>query len=894
MKPIIRHLAKEINFCKTVLLPLFAFTAFVITSEAQTVIVPFGSNWKYFDQDSRPLNWETTGFNDNSWSQGAGQLGYGDGDEATVVACAACNPKYITTYFRKTINIFNLASYTDFTLNVKRDDGVVVYINGTERYANNMPAGRTHATLASGAAADDGNTAQTVTLLSSFFTEGNNVIAVEIHQSSTGSSDISFDLELIGNVAGGTSVTRGPYLQMANQNAVTIRWRTAAACNSVVSWGTTYGSYTNTLDSPTVTTEHIVRISGLAADTKYYYTIGSSIQTFQWGTDNYVLTMPASNSTRKLRFLALGDCGNASANQVDTKNAFLNYIGNNEVDALITLGDNAYSSGLDNEFQLEFFDIYKNDLLKNKKLFTAPGNHDYGNSNANTGVRNNAYYSNFSIPFAGECGGTVSGTPAYYSFDVGNVHFVSLDSYGREDANTTKLYDTSGTQCSWLKNDLAANTKRWTVVYFHHPPYTKTSHNSDYLAGAGELDLVAVRERFIRILERYGVDLVLCGHSHGYERSYLLKNYYNTYASPLDESAFNITTHTATGNNQNAKYDNSASSCPYAYNSGKFNHGSVYVVSGSAGQIGGSSPGYPHNAMYYSNNTEGGCFYFEVDSNRLDAKFISYTGTGASVSPVVRDRFTIFKDVNKTYNLVSALNVPSTLTASWRGTYLWPNNSNAATQSVVVNNTASGTYTYTVRDANTCLQDVFNIVVTAPVPVQLTSFSASLNRDIVMLDWATSQESNSGFYSIEKSIDGNHYSFLGSVKAAGTSSLQKKYHMTDIQPLDGVNYYRLSQTDLDGRKSNLEVKRVVYKGADEFRATFMNIGNGMVNIAIHNSTTGTVSLKVTDLSGRTVLAKVFNNSTTDFTEGIRLQKGNYAIVLMNSKAEKISTKILVD
>ncbi len=124
--------------------------------------------------------------------------------------------------------------------------------------------------------------------------------------------------------------------------------------------------------------------------------------------------------------------------------------------------------------------------------------------------------------------------------------------------------------------------------------------------------------------------------------------------------------------------------------------------------------------------------------------------------------------------------------------------------------------------------------------------------------------------------------------------MAKKYHLLDIQPMEGTNYYRLSQTDLDGHKSNLEVKRVIYKGSEEFRATFMNVGNGVVNIAIHNAMAGVVSLKVTDLSGRTILTRVFNNSVTDFTQGIQLQKGNYAIVLVNSKAEKISTKILVD
>ena len=82
---------------------------------------------------------------------------YGDGSVITCVESTSapvnCTPgninnKYITTYFRKSVTIANPAIFSDFTLNVYRDDGIVVYINGTERLANNMPAGRLHSTLA--------------------------------------------------------------------------------------------------------------------------------------------------------------------------------------------------------------------------------------------------------------------------------------------------------------------------------------------------------------------------------------------------------------------------------------------------------------------------------------------------------------------------------------------------------------------------------------------------------------------------------------------------------------------------------------------------------------------------------------------------------------------------
>jgi hypothetical protein len=79
-----------------------------------------------------------------------------------------------------------------------------------------------------------------------------------------------------------------------------------------------------------------------------------------------------------------------------------------------------------------------------------------------------------------------------------------------------------------------------------------------------------MRQNFIRILERYGVDLIICGHSHDYERSYLLKNYFGT------EATFNVATHAVSSSS--AKYDGSTNSCPYLTAPGKVNHGTVYVV----------------------------------------------------------------------------------------------------------------------------------------------------------------------------------------------------------------------------------------------------------------------------------------------------------------------------
>ncbi|MDB5274626.1 MAG: acid phosphatase [Chitinophagaceae bacterium] len=181
----------------------FAVLCTTYAAIAQTVLVPYGSTWKYLDNGSNQgTAWHNSGFADASWKSGKAQLGYGDGDEATVVSYGTdANNKYPTTYFRATFTVTNAAAFANYQFNSFRDDGMVVYINGTEVYRNNMPTGTiAYNTWAATTCSDDGLTEQstTVTLANSHIVSGTNTIAVEMHQSVGTSSDISFDLKLTG------------------------------------------------------------------------------------------------------------------------------------------------------------------------------------------------------------------------------------------------------------------------------------------------------------------------------------------------------------------------------------------------------------------------------------------------------------------------------------------------------------------------------------------------------------------------------------------------------------------------------------------------------------------------------------------------------------------------
>ncbi|MBS1772609.1 MAG: metallophosphoesterase family protein [Bacteroidetes bacterium] len=488
------------------------------------------------------------------------------------------------------------------------------------------------------------------------------------------------------------ALTRGPYLQMGNQTAITICWRTDTKARAKVDVGVVKGTYTISVSDNNPSFDHFIRITGLNPDTKYYYRVGTSTTVLKEDSSCFFTTAPPDTVLRKIRIAVFGDCGRDDNNyQSGSLASYVKYLRSNNIkasDLMLLLGDNAYEKGLDNEYGTNFFDVYQDTLLKNHILFPAPGNHDYANEPDRQVDHNIDYFTMFKTPDSAQCGGVASYNKAYYSFNWGNIHFISLDSYGLEDAGTTRLYDTTGAQVQWIKQDLAANTKQWVIAYWHHPPYTMGSHSSD-----NESELVSIRQNFIRILERYGVDMVLCGHSHDYERSMLMKDSYG------NEASFNKTLHCA--DSSSGKYDGSANSCPYIYKTGKYSHGTVYVVAGSAGASGTVQAGYPHDALPFAYN-DGGMFYFEVDGNRLDAKWLRKDST-------IADKFTIIKDagIRDTVTIYKGASVE--LKANWPGNYVW--STTATSKNITV--TPDTTTTFTVKDAatNTCITEAHYVKV---------------------------------------------------------------------------------------------------------------------------------------------------------------------------------------
>jgi 3',5'-cyclic AMP phosphodiesterase CpdA len=495
-----------------------------------------------------------------------------------------------------------------------------------------------------------------------------------------------------GSAVVAQTITRGPYLQQPTAEGVTIRWRTDVPTDSRVEFNLPDSTQVLSKVDNTPTTEHIVTLTGLPPDTKYLYGVGTSQRILRRGPDRFFQTAPPATTKRPIRFWAMGDFGASdtekyATNQQAVRDQFLAKK-NGPVDLWVWLGDNAYCCGTQQEYQTQVFDFYGSQLFGNLPILPSPGNHEYLATPTAKVDRNIPYYDMITVPARGEAGGVPSGTKAYYSLNYGNIHFISLDTYGYDEGKYP-LSDKRSLQYQWLEKDLAAASSLWTIVFFHHPPYTKRSHDSD-----GEAELRVIRETLVPLFDKYKVDLVLAGHSHVYERSYLMKGHTGL------SFTFNKNQHVV----QNTEAYYTKDSKPIINK----DEGTIYMVIGSAGRLDWNGRPDPHPSSVYSNYQIGGSSIFTVDENRLDSQWLSADGQ-------IRDRFTVFKQVNKRTEKKVTYGASVELTASWKGTYIW-STGQSNVQSVTLSPLRDTLIT--VSDSLGYLRDTFLLSVTPPPTIK--------------------------------------------------------------------------------------------------------------------------------------------------------------------------------
>ena len=585
----------------------------------ETVPVLFGTQMKYLRNSSDPgigLGWTASGFDDSTWQSGTYGVGYETVPPgATALLRTQVAPGALSIYTRVRFTISNLASVQSLFLSADYDDGYVAWLNGVEVLRSpQMPTGDPVWNTAAAPHESSNFTypehvpyldisAQGLPALRA----GENVLAVGIWNESGSLDDLVLSPRLSTNTV--PLIVRSPYLQLGTPTSMVLRWRTNVLTDSQVLYGSAPGSLTSAALDPSPAFDHAVTLSGLTPDTRYYYAVGTSAATLAGGSlDHTFATSPPTGSTRPIRVWVIGDSGTADASSRTVRDAYRNFAGSIPTDLWLMLGDNAYANGDDQQYQRAVFNIYP-EMLRTSVLWPSYGNHDGLSSDSAT--QTGPYYDMFSLPTAGEAGGLPSGTEAYYSFDYGNVHFIALDSFESDRSM-------GGPMLTWLAQDLLANTQEWTIAFWHHPPYSRGAHNSD-----SDPELIQMRSNAVRVLEAGGADLVLAGHSHSYERSYLLDGHYG-YSSTLTQSMIRDA---GDGRINGSGAFRKSASGPQPHS------GTVYVVAGNGGKASGGPLNHP--AIRLSRN-QIGSLVLDVAGAQLDMKFLDGAG-------VVQDYFTIFK-----------------------------------------------------------------------------------------------------------------------------------------------------------------------------------------------------------------------------------------------------------
>ncbi|MCA9661628.1 MAG: metallophosphoesterase, partial [Myxococcales bacterium] len=321
--------------------------------------------------------------------------------------------------------------------------------------------------------------------------------------------------------------------------------------------------------------------------TRYYYAVFGDGELMAGGDELHTfVTAPPVGTRSKIRAWVVGDSGTGGAPQLAVRDAMVTHVGRYRPQLFLHMGDMAYNDGTDAEFTDNFFAPYA-EILRDVTIWPTLGNHEGQSSMSAT--QSGPYYEGYVLPIAGDVGGLPSGTEAYYSFDHGNVHFIVLDSHDSPRAP-------DGAMLQWLGIDLQSTTQEWIIAYWHHPPYTKGTHDSDV-----EGRHIDMRENALPILEAGGVDLVLGGHSHIYERSFLVTGAYDTPTPAMGILSMSDGRPGGDG--------------PYVKEPGGLGHaGSLYVVAGHGGAGTGQSDTHP--LMYFSEPENGSCI-LDVHENRL-------------------------------------------------------------------------------------------------------------------------------------------------------------------------------------------------------------------------------------------------------------------------------------
>lgn len=410
---------------------------------------------------------------------------------------------------------------------------------------------------------------------------------------------------------------RAPYIQMLSADGVVIRWMTEDNQLGVLHYGEDMTHMSSLGLESAKTKNHRMKLGNLKPATRYYYQTGDIGRSHFFDPGKHWF-YTHTEEVAATRIWVMGNSGEAGETLDRVRDSAYGWMNANPLDSVkhrsgdtplidvwLALGNLAYRSGTNAQFQSAVFDTF-GDLTSNTALWPVYGPRD---------ARRWTYFRIFDLPKNAEAGGVASNTEHYYSMDYANAHFIMLDSQDSDRSIT-------GDMANWLKEDLANNTLPWVIVAFHHPPYTRGNHDSDD-GSDSKGRMQEMRENILPILEKAGVDLVLSSHSQVYERSYLLDCAYQNSAAFSEQNKVS-----AGVNGEHKDYLKPLNI--------QGNQGTVYVVAGSSSNVDTGPLDHPAHHVALQ---EAGSVVVDIDGNKLTARFINAEGQ-------VRDEFSISKEAD--------------------------------------------------------------------------------------------------------------------------------------------------------------------------------------------------------------------------------------------------------
>jgi hypothetical protein len=186
-----------------------------------------------------------------------------------------------------------------------------------------------------------------------------------------------------------------------------------------------------------------------------------------------------------------------------------------------------------------------------------------------------------------------------------------------------------------------------------------------------------------------------------------------------------------------------------------------------------------------------------------------------------------------------------------------------------------------------------------PLPIELLEFDATAGDDLVNLKWRTATETNNDHFTIEKTKDGTAFEEVARIKGAGNSTHILNYSIQDETPYSGVSYYRLKQTDHDGKYSYSGLKKVDFKSESAFDFNvYPNLNDGeVIHIDFLTEQDEEITIEMRDLSGKTVYSLSMTidkgNNTHTIYMSDKLSKGTYIITTTTAHGLNLFSKKLL-